>query len=111
MPWEKYPDIWALLVALLISTVSGFISISRRILKGHTVSILWVTSEFSVAVLFGYLAWDSYSALSISLPEWLSAPIWVAVCSHSGGRIFQEIEATIVKRYARFFNHDDDLRL
>lgn len=97
------PDLWELLIALFISVISGTLSIARRVIAGHPASILWILTEFLTAILCGYLMYNTYPLISGSLPEWLTLPVAVAVAAHSGGRIFQELEHTLVKHY-KFFS-------
>lgn len=99
MSWHNHPDFWSLIGALIISIVSGFISIARRILNGHPSSILWIISEFMTAILCGYLMYHAYPIISPSLPEVITLPVAIAVSAHIGGRIFQELEATIIDKY------------
>lgn len=99
MPWRNDPDLWALLGALLISMISGFISIAQRIARGHTASSLWIISEFMAAILCGYLAYDVYPTIKDALPKWITLPIFVALAAHVAGRCFQEIEGAIYRKY------------
>lgn len=102
MTWKTSPEILGLVGALIISTLSGIISISQRILKGHKASMLWVISEYLTAVLAGTLMYYSYPSVQPSLPEWVTLPFAVAVMAHSGGRIFQEAEKTLLSKYPQF---------
>lgn len=104
MPWQNQPDVFNLLAALIISMVSGFISISRRILNGHPSSLLWVVSEFLTAILCGYLMFQVYPTIESSLPEWFTLPVAIALAAHIGGRVFQEMEASFIKKYKRFLD-------
>lgn len=99
MPWGQQPDLLALIGALIVSTISGFISIAQRIARGHKPSRLWVVSEFSAAILCGYLMADVYHILQPSLPEWATPTICVALAAHIGGRMFQTLEGIMAKRY------------
>lgn len=99
MPWRQQPDILALISALLISVISGFISIAQRIARGHKASKLWVVSEFSAAILSGYLMADVYPIIKPSLPEWATLTICVALAAHIGGRMFQMLETVLAKKY------------
>ena len=96
MPYTPPPDIWDLLVTLILSLVSGAVSISRRIVLGHQSSILWVISEFLTAILCGYLMFTAYPVMAPILPDWITMPVAVAIAAHSGGRIFQESEEYLV---------------
>lgn len=100
MPWRNNPDLWGLFAALLISTVSGFISIAQRVVRGHKVSVLWVVSEFLAAILAGYIMFDTYPILAPQLPAWATLPMLVALAAHIGGRSFQGLEKIMQKRLA-----------
>lgn len=96
-------DFWGLVMALVVSTVSAFISISKRILRGHQATWLWVISEYLTAILCGYLTYHAYPAVAAIAPDWFTLPMAVAIAAHSGGRIFQEIEEIILKKYIPFW--------
>ncbi len=98
MPWQSDPNIWSMLGAVLISLISGFISIAQRISQGHPFSVLWVATEFASAVLAGYLMYGAYPKLATSLPEWATLPLCVAVAAHVGGRSFQWVEKMFYKQ-------------
>lgn len=105
MPWKSDPDIWGMLGAVLISVISGFISIAQRIAKGHPFSVLWVATEFASAILAGYLMYGAYPTIEGTLPAWATLPLCVAVAAHIGGRSFQWLEHMF---YKRFGITDDD---
>ena len=98
MPWRSQPDLLALVSALLISTVSAFVSISQRITRGHPASVLWVISEFSAALLAGYLTYDAYPVLDPHLPDWMTPLMAVALAAHMGGRLIQGAENAVYKK-------------
>lgn len=81
-----------LLGALLISTVSGAISIGRRILRYGQLSFIAVATEMSAALLSGYLAWDAYPGLVASLPTGITQPIFTSAAAYLGIKIFQYVE-------------------
>lgn len=93
------PDWLALLGALLISLISGFISIAQRVVRGQQSSMLWVTSEFLAAMLCGYLVYNAYPIIEPDLPKWVTMPILVAFSAHIGGRCFQGIEHHMYQKY------------
>jgi tellurite resistance protein TehA-like permease len=101
MPWVTPPDFWDLLIALSISTVSGAVSISRRVLRGYPCSILWVISEFLMAMLCGYLMYNAYPTIQHIFPVWMTPTMSVAVAAHFGGRGFQELERVFIKQINR----------
>ena len=98
MPWRNDPTWLTLLTVVLISLVSGFISIARRIRKGFVATGMWVVSEFMAAVLCGYLMYDLYPTVEPFLGKYLSMPITVAFAAHVGGRVLQETEDRVMER-------------
>lgn len=102
MPPDNQPNYyWQMIGVLLISAVSGFISVGRRILKGTPPPIVWVVTEFCAALLAGYLAWDAYPTVKDDLPSWMTMPVFVALCAHFGGRFFQHAETLIETKLQR----------
>lgn len=99
MPWRSDPNLLGILGALIISTISGFISIAQRIVRGQRASLLWIISEFMAAILCGYLMYDVYPRIADQLPVWATMPILVAFAAHVGGRSFQGLENFIMQRY------------
>ena len=99
MPWNTQPDFWSLVGALIVSTISGFISIVQRVTRGQRASLIWVTSEFLAAILCGYLMFDAYPTIQPELPVWATLPIMVALAAHLGGRCFQGIENAVHRKY------------
>lgn len=97
MPLNTPPDLWDLIGAIIVSVISGIVSISRRIIKGQKYSLLWVISEFLSAILCGYLMFTSYPTIVDDVPKWFTLPVAVAVAAHIGGRVFQEVESNFHK--------------
>lgn len=89
---EKYLEIAQLLGALLISIISVTASITRRMAKGETYSVVKVISELLTALLAGYLMYSAYPSISDAAPSWFTLPIAVSLAAHVGGRLFQELE-------------------
>ena len=104
MPFQNQPGFYDLLGALIVSFVSGIISISRRVINGRKPSLLWVISEFMTAILCGYLMYSAYPHIHESAPNWFTLPIAVAFAAHTGGKVFQEIENELVRRYSRLLD-------
>lgn len=96
MPLSSLPPLspeWtSLLGAILISVISGAVSITQRVARGHAPSFVWVCSEFLTAILCGYLMYNSYPEIQAYMPGWMTQGIAVAFVAHSGGRVIQEIE-------------------
>lgn len=107
-PEPVSPDLLAFVGAILISIVSGFISIAQRIIRGREASLLWVTSEFLAAILCGYLMFDAYPDIAPKLPVWMTQPVMVAIAAHIGGRSMQGIEGLLYQRYGVTFKKPPD---
>lgn len=99
MATEAQTDFWSLLGAFIISTISGVISITQRIVLGQRATLIWVISEFLAAILCGYLMYDLYSNIQHQLPQWATMPVMIAVASHVGGRSFQAAEKALYRRF------------
>lgn len=100
---EKIPDTLNLVGAVIISVISSIAAITRRIAKGEKSSIVWFISEFLTAILCGFMMYSAYPAIQPSVPDWFTMPIAVAIASHVGGRIFQEAEQEMLRRFRKFF--------
>jgi len=94
-PWLP-ADFMGFIGAVIVSVISGIISITRRITLGEPASFLWITSEFLTAILCGYLMFTAYPHIEASLPSWFTLPVAVALAAHVGGRIFQEVESHLI---------------
>lgn len=99
MPVNSTNEMLGLIGAFIVSIVSGTISIGQRILRGQAPSFLWVFTEFLTAILCGYVMYHTYPSIDHLLPEWTTQIMWVALASHSGGRIIQELEKTLIARF------------
>lgn len=88
-------QLYDLFGVLIISAMSAFISVGRRLLRKTNPSLMWVLTEFCAAILAGYLASGAYPDIRESLPKGVTLPVFVAVCAHFGGRFFQHAESFI----------------
>lgn len=107
MEFPTNPDIWTYIAALIVSIMSGFISVSNRILKGHLVTTLWLVSEMLTAVLCGYLMFESYLKVTDILPNWVTPPVAIALAAYTGGRLFQLVETKLYDVGGKFFDRRD----
>lgn len=92
MPNRIPPDIFSFIAVMVVSAVSGIVSIIHRISRGHTASFLWVIGELLAAVLAGYLASQTYPYLTDKLPEFVRPIVFVSICAYSGGRLMETAE-------------------
>jgi hypothetical protein len=97
------PNLSDLLMILALSAVSAIVAIGKRIASGKRPSIIWLCTEFLTAILCGYLMYTAYPALSGYMPEWITPPIAIAIAAHSGGRIIQAVEGSVVSYLERIF--------
>ena len=104
---KEQPELLDLLGAIIVSVISGIISISRRLVNGQHFSILWVISEFLMAILCGYLMFTAYPHIINTVPNWFTLPIAVAFAAHVGGKVFQEIEKELIAKYTRITGRTD----
>lgn len=94
MPMNQDPESLNVILALLISTVSGVIAIMRKVLSGQPASCLWIICEWLTAVFFGCLMHLSYPEVAHLLPDWVTYPVSIAIASHFGGESIK-----IAKKY------------
>lgn len=86
---QNSPEVLTFITALVISAVSGAISIMNRLVKGHKGGLLWAISEFMASVLCGCLAWDAYSQVIPYMPDWVPQPAFVAAAAYASSRLLQ----------------------
>lgn len=100
MPDDNWtmPELLSVLGAIIISIISGTISIGRRVLKGKEPSPLWLFIEYLTAIMSGYLAYHAFPGFEHLLPEWATRVMVVALAAHSGGRVIQEAERRVIER-------------
>ena len=99
MPWKNDPNIWGFVGAVVISLISGFISVANALAGGQKFSLIWAAAQLSAAVLAGWLVWDMYPTVEDSIPAWLTQPIATALAAHYGGKLFSLAEKVLGKRF------------
>lgn len=97
-PEQQQSVVLQLTGAILISVLSGAISLGRRILRYGRVPVLGMLTEMTAAILAGYLAWDAYPGFQESLPHGVTRAIFVSACAYMGGRLFQHVETLFESR-------------
>lgn len=95
---EKSLESLSIIGAIVISTVSVITAITRRIAKGEVYTYMRAVSECMAALLAGYLAFTAYPTIAETVPKWFTLPIAVSLAAHVGGRLFQEIEDTLIAK-------------
>lgn len=104
-PEQQQSIVLQLTGAILISALSGAISIGRRILRYGKLPLVGMLTEMTAAILAGYLAWDAFPGIQDSLPHGVTRAIFVSACAYLGGRLFQYVETLFE---ARTFKPEDN---
>lgn len=100
MPWKHDPNIWGTIGAVIISLLSGFISVANALAGGQKFSILWAAAQLTAAVLAGWLVWDMYPQVEDAVPGWVTQPIATALAAHYGGKMFSLVEKVLTRRWS-----------
>jgi hypothetical protein len=91
--------LYTVIVILVISLISGLNSLVMRMRNGYKFNLLWFISEYSMCILFGFLAHDVYPKIQDHVGDWMTVWIFVAVAAHVGGRFIQIIEGIARVKY------------
>lgn len=103
----QHPEIFTAALVFVVSVVSATVSVTRRIVNGTPVSILWLISEYSAAILCGWIAFDAYESMEPYLPEWVTMFMFVAVAAHTGGKLLQISEQILQSRLPQSLKDQD----
>lgn len=98
MPWKNDPELFSFVTALLVIVASAVVSMFHRLAAGQQFTVLWGLSQFTGAMLAGYLALDMYPTVKASLPEWVTLQLFVSFVTYNGGRVFTVLEKLFEKR-------------
>ena len=99
MPWKQDPTITGAIFAVILSLLSGFLSVAGALAKGQKFSILWLSAQLTGAVLAGWLVWDMFPVITDDVPVWFTQPIATSIAAHYGGKLFSIVEAVLGKRW------------
>mgnify|MGYP003618460335 CR=1 FL=1 len=87
------PDMLSFMVAILMSCVTAFISIVKKVIgKCKPVSKLWLTNEIAMCILAFMLALEMYPHISVVLPAFITKPVFLAICVHMSSRLIIMLE-------------------
>ena len=87
------PDMLSFMVAILMSCVTAFISIVKKVIgKRKPVSKLWLTNEIAMCILAFMLALEMYPHISVVLPAFITKPVFLAICVHMSSRLIIMLE-------------------
>lgn len=87
------PDMLSFMVAILMSCVTAFISIVKKVIgKRKPVSKLWLINETAMCILAFMLALEMYPHISVVLPAFITKPVFLAICVHMSSRLIIMLE-------------------
>jgi hypothetical protein len=99
MPWKQDPALSGTIFAVVLSLISGFLSVASALAKGQKFSLLWLSAQLTGAVLAGWLVWDMYPLIADGVPVWFTQPIATSIAAHYGGKLFSIVEGVLGKRW------------
>lgn len=99
MPWKHDPAVSGAIFAVILSLLSGFLSVASALAKGQKFSLLWLSAQLTGAVLAGWLVWDMYPLIADGVPVWFTQPIATSIAAHYGGKLFSIVEGVLGKRW------------
>jgi hypothetical protein len=99
MPWKQDPALSGTIFAVVLSLLSGFLSVASALAKGQKFSLLWLSAQLTGAVLAGWLVWDMYPLIADGVPVWFTQPIATSIAAHYGGKLFSIVEGVLGKRW------------
>lgn len=103
----QHPELFTALLVFVVSLISATVSVTRRIVNGTPVSVLWLISEYSAAILCGWIAFDAYDSVSPYLPDWVTMFMFVAVAAHTGGKLLQMSEQILYSKMPKALKDRD----
>lgn len=94
--------LWELILTFMIGILSGFVSVTRRMLSKRVVSKLWIISEAAGVIFMTAIAIDLYPVAKPLLKtlhlSWVTQWIFVGLFAHAGSRMMYTIERKFTKR-------------
>lgn len=87
------PDVMSFMVAVLMSCVTAFISIAKKVIRRRKpISKLWLSNEVAMCLLAFMVAMEMFPHISIVLPAFITQPIFLAICVHMSSRLIIMLE-------------------
>ena len=81
------PDVMSFMVAVLMSCITAFISIVKKVMKKRKpISKLWFSYEMGLCLIAFLFALEIYPFMSDLLPPFVTKPVFAAVCVHMSSR-------------------------
>ena len=90
------PDAWATVIALVIVSVSVFVSLARKLeRKVKKPTLYWLATEIGISLITALIAYEIYPNLMPLLPPWMTRNVFLALAIWMGARFIQKIEKNI----------------
>ena len=90
------PDVLSFMVAVLMSCVTAYVSIVRKVLrKRGTISKLWVSHEIMMCLLAFLFALELYPQISTLLPAFITKAVFAATCVNMSSRLVMYLEERV----------------
>ena len=87
------PDVMSFMVAVLMSCVTAFVSIVKKVMrKRKPISKLWLSHEIALCILAFLIAMEMFPHISIVLPAFITKPVFLAICVHMSSRLIIMLE-------------------
>lgn len=87
------PDVMSFMVAVLMSCVTAFISIAKKVLnKRKPISKLWLGNEIAMCLLAFLIAMEMFPHIAVVLPAFITKPVFLAICVHMSSRLIIMLE-------------------
>ena len=87
------PDVLSFMVAVLMSCVTAYVFIVRKVLrKRGTISKLWISHEIMMCLLAFLFALELYPQISTLLPAFITKAVFAATCVHMSSRLVIMLE-------------------
>lgn len=96
------PDAMSFMVAVLMSCVTAFVSIVKKVMrKRKPLSKLWLSNEVAMCLLAFLFAWEMYPHFKPVLPTFITQGIFVAICVHMSSRLIQILEERTISSLSK----------
>lgn len=87
------PDVLSFMVAVLMSCVTAFVSIAKKVMrKRKPISKLWLSYEMGLCVIAFLFAYEVFPFMTELLPPFITKPVFLAICVHMSSRFIQMLE-------------------
>lgn len=95
------PDVLSFMVAILMSCVTAYVSIVRKVMRKRSkISKLWLSNEVMMCLLAFLLALEIYPHLADLLPAFMTKAVFASTCVHMSSRLVMFLEERVSKALA-----------